>query len=112
MRMQFVVRFDYVAIVPWVRRMDGGIRAIAGPDTLLLRTPLPLRGENLTTVAEFTVAEGQRIPFELTWYPSHQPMPDALDAEEAIRHTQAWWEEWSTRCTYEGPWRDAVVRSL
>jgi GH15 family glucan-1,4-alpha-glucosidase len=112
MRMQFVVRFDYGAIVPWVRRMDGGIRAIAGPDTLLLRTPLPLRGENLTTVAEFTVAEGQRIPFELTWYPSHQPMPDALDAEEAIRHTQAWWEEWSARCTYEGPWRDAVVRSL
>jgi GH15 family glucan-1,4-alpha-glucosidase len=112
MRMQLVVRFDYGSIVPWVRRMDGGIRAIAGPDALLLRTPVPLHGENMTTVAEFTVAEGQRIPFELTWYPSHQPMPDAVDVEAAIRHTQAWWETWSARCTYEGPWRDAVVRSL
>ncbi len=112
MRMQLVIRFDYGSIVPWVRRMDGGIRAIAGPDTLLLRTPVPLRGENLTTVAEFTVAEGERIPFELTWFPSHQAMPGALDVEEVMRQTQTWWEEWSARCTYEGPWRGAVVRSL
>ena len=112
MRMQFVARFDYGSIVPWVRRMDGGIRAVAGPDTLLLRTPAPLRGEGLTTVAEFSVAEGERVPFELTWHPSHQPMPSALDAEAAVDHTEAWWTEWSSRCTYRGPWRDAVVRSL
>jgi GH15 family glucan-1,4-alpha-glucosidase len=112
MRMQLVIRLDYGSIVPWVRRMDGGIRAIAGPDTILLRTPVPLHGENLTTVAEFSVAEGQRIPFELTWHPSHEPMPAALDAEAAMSHTEAWWTEWSSRCTYRGPWRDAVVRSL
>jgi GH15 family glucan-1,4-alpha-glucosidase len=110
--MQLVIRFDYGSIVPWVRRVDGGIRAVAGPDTLLLRTPASLHGENLTTVAEFSVAEGQRMPFELTWHPSHQPMPSALDAEAAVDHTEAWWTEWSSRCTYRGPWRDAVVRSL
>jgi GH15 family glucan-1,4-alpha-glucosidase len=112
MRMQLVIRFDYGSIVPWVRRMDGGIRAIAGPDTILLRTPARLRGEDLTTVAEFTVAEGERIPFELTWHPSHQPMPGALDAEAAVSHTEAWWMEWSSRCRYRGPWREAVIRSL
>jgi GH15 family glucan-1,4-alpha-glucosidase len=112
MRMQLVVRFDYGSIVPWVRRVDGGIRAVAGPDTLVLRTPVPLRGEGLTTVAEFTVTEGQRVPFELTWHPSHEPMPSALDAEAAVDHTEAWWTEWSSRCTYRGPWREAVVRSL
>jgi GH15 family glucan-1,4-alpha-glucosidase len=112
MRMQLVIRFDYGSIVPWVRRMDGGIRAIAGPDTILLRTPVELRGEGLTTVAEFTVAEGERVPFELTWHRSHRPRPDALDAETAISHTEGWWTEWASRCRYRGPWRDAVVRSL
>jgi GH15 family glucan-1,4-alpha-glucosidase len=112
MRMQLVVRYDYGSIVPWVRRMDGGIRAVAGPDTLLLRTPVALHGEDLTTVAEFSVAEGERVPFELTWHPSHQPMPGAVDVETAVSHTEGWWTEWASRCRYRGPWRDAVIRSL
>ncbi|HEV8676201.1 MAG TPA: glycoside hydrolase family 15 protein [Methylomirabilota bacterium] len=112
MRMQLVIRFDYGVVVPWVRRMDGGIRAVAGPDTLILRTPVELRGRDLTTVAEFTVSEGQRIPFVLTWCPSHAPIPEPIDAEAALAETQRWWEAWSARCTYEGPWREPVVRSL
>jgi GH15 family glucan-1,4-alpha-glucosidase len=112
MRMELIIRFDYGSIVPWVRRLDGGIWAVAGPDALRVQTPVPLRGENLTTVADFTVAEGERIPFALTWYPSHRAAPPRIDAEEGIRRTEAWWREWVGRCTYDGEWRDAVVRSL
>lgn len=112
MRMQLIIRFDYGAIVPWVRRLDGGLRAVAGPDTLLLRTPVALRGEGFTTVAEFTVHEGQQVPFDLTWCQSHDSTPPELDVPETIRHTEAWWQEWTSRCTYDGPWREAVVRSL
>jgi GH15 family glucan-1,4-alpha-glucosidase len=112
-RMELVIRFDYGSIVPWVRRMDGDARlAIAGPDALCFRTPVDVRGENLRTVAEFDVAEGDRIPFVLTWFPSHHPAPDAIDAEQALRDTDVFWTEWSARCTYDGEWRDAVVRSL
>ncbi|MGH7268487.1 MAG: glycoside hydrolase family 15 protein, partial [Candidatus Rokuibacteriota bacterium] len=111
-RMQLIVRFDYGAIVPWVRRLERGMRAVAGPDTLLLRTDVPLRGEGLTTVAEFTVREGQRVSFDLTWCRSHDATPPELNVPEAIDHTEAWWREWASRCTYEGPWQEAVVRSL
>jgi GH15 family glucan-1,4-alpha-glucosidase len=113
MRMQLVIRFDYGAIVPWVRRLDdGGIRAVAGPDTLLLRGDVEVRGEGLTTVADFTVAEGQQVGFDLTWYPSHLALPARRDPGVAVRETTEWWEAWAARCSYEGPWRDAVVRSL
>jgi GH15 family glucan-1,4-alpha-glucosidase len=112
MRMQLVVRFDYGVIVPWVRRTTDGIRAVAGPDALHLRTDVALRGENLTTVADFTVTEGQRVPFTLTWCPSGAPPPTARDPEAAIRETVEFWEEWAARCRYQGEWRDAVVRSL
>ncbi len=78
MRMHLVIRFDYGSVVPWVRRTDRGIRAIAGPDQVELQTSVDLRGEGLTTVADFTVAEGQRVPFVLQWQPSqeepHQPV--------------------------------------
>jgi GH15 family glucan-1,4-alpha-glucosidase len=112
MRLHLVIRFDYGSIVPWVRRVERGIRAIAGPDTLLLRCDVALRGEDLTTVADFAVAAGQQIGFDLTWYPSHEPSPGDVDVALAIRETVDWWQAWSGRCRYEGPWRDAVVRSL
>jgi GH15 family glucan-1,4-alpha-glucosidase len=112
-RMELIIRFDYGDIVPWVKRIDGGARvAIAGPDGLCLRTPVEVRGENFTTVAEFVVAKGDRIPFVLTWFPSHTPVPDEIDPEQALRDTESFWIEWSSRCEYEGEWRDAVIRSL
>src|SRR4051794_11558350 len=68
MRMELVVRFDYGSIVPWVTHTDAGLHLVAGPDALVLRTPVETRGEHLTTVAEFEVAEGDRVPFVLTWH--------------------------------------------
>jgi GH15 family glucan-1,4-alpha-glucosidase len=112
MRMQLIIRFDYGTVVPWVRHTEEGIRALAGPDTLLLRTDVDVQGRDLTTVAEFGVAEGQRLPFILTWHPTFEPAPAPVDAETAIAETTRWWAEWSARCTYDGPWREAVVRSL
>jgi GH15 family glucan-1,4-alpha-glucosidase len=112
MRMELVIRFDYGSIVPWVRRIDGGIRAVAGPDTVVLRSPVSMHGENLRTVAEFEVGEGERLPFVLGWHASHEPPPHAADAEALLRSTEAWWRDWSARCRYEGPWKEAVVRSL
>jgi GH15 family glucan-1,4-alpha-glucosidase len=112
MRMELVIRFDYGSFVPWVRRVKRGMRAIAGPDALLLHTPVQLRGEDLKTVAEFTVAEGEQVPFTLMWYPSHEDEPAPIDAAKTVRQTEGWWTRWADRCTYEGPWRDAVMRSL
>jgi GH15 family glucan-1,4-alpha-glucosidase len=112
MRMQLIMRFDYGSIVPWVRRVEGGIRAIAGPDTVDLQTPVRLEGQNFHTEAEFVLSEGERVPFLLTWHPSHQAAPPNLDPEGLLTHAEGWWREWSGRCTYEGGWRDAVLRSL
>ncbi len=112
MRMDLVVRFDYGFTTPWVQRIDHTLRAIAGPDALILQTPVRTRGEDLTTVAEFTVGEGEQIPFCLTWYPSYQEPPPRRDVTEQLRVTEQWWSEWSGRCTYQGPWQEAVVRSL
>jgi len=112
MRMQLVIRFDYGSIVPWVRHIEGGIFAVAGPDTLILRTPVELVGENLTTVAEFTVSAGEKVPFVATWYPSHKYPPAKIDAEQLVKFAEDWWGDWSSRCTYSGLYRDAVMRSL
>jgi GH15 family glucan-1,4-alpha-glucosidase len=112
MRMELIMRLDYGSIVPWVRRTEHGIRAIGGPDALELYSHVELRGEQLTTVADFTVAAGQRVPFVLVWHPSHRPPPPPIDPEEALCQTEHWWQAWSQRCTYEGPWREAVMRSL
>lgn len=112
MRMQLVLRFDYGSIVPWVRRTEGGLSAVAGPDTVLVESPVELRGEDLTTIAEFTVGEGEEIPFVLRWRPSHEPVPPSIDAKEAIEFTEQWWSQWTGRCRYTGRWRDNVVRSL
>lgn len=112
MRMELVIRLDYGSVVPWVRRSARGLRAVAGPDALALTTDLPLRGEGLTTVADFTVAAGERRALTLAWHPSHLPAPDPVEAEAAVRETEAWWRRWAGRCTYDGPDRDAVLRSL
>jgi GH15 family glucan-1,4-alpha-glucosidase len=112
MRLELVVRFDYGSVVPWVRRIHRGIRAIAGPDTLFLRTPVELHGENLHTVAEFSVGEGDRVPFDLTWSQTWDPDPREKDADSTLEGTLSWWHEWSSRCTYDGPYREAVMSSL
>jgi GH15 family glucan-1,4-alpha-glucosidase len=88
MRSELVIRFDYGHIVPWVRRVDKSRVAVAGPDALCFRTPVKVRGENLRTVSEFTLAAGERIPFILTWFPSHQQLPDEVDPEQALADTE------------------------
>src|SRR5262245_37408131 len=112
MATELVIRFDYGKVVPWVRRQDRGIVAIAGPENLRLRSDVPLHGRGFTTAAEFSVGEGEEAGFVLTWYPSTAPEPADTDARAALDATQGWWDEWAARCTYEGEWRDAVVRSL
>ncbi len=112
MNLELVLRFDYGSVVPWVHRIERGIHAIAGPDMVRLLTDVPLHGENMKTAAEFTVAEGQKISFNLTWFPSNARANAPLNIDTAIETTERWWNEWSGRCSYQGPWRDAVVRSL
>jgi GH15 family glucan-1,4-alpha-glucosidase len=112
MKMELALRFDYGEIVPWVTRLDDGIRAVAGPDQVLLRTKAPLTGEDMKTVSEFTVKEGETVEFVMTYSRSHLHMAHAIDAAEALAHTQTFWENWARGCTYEGPYRDAVERSL
>jgi GH15 family glucan-1,4-alpha-glucosidase len=112
MRVELVIRLDYGSRVPWVRRREDGLEAIGGASALHLRTPVELRGQDFTTVAEFTVEAGQRVPFTLTWHPSYETAPPASDPEASLRETEAWWRDWSARCTYQGPWREPVVRSL
>jgi GH15 family glucan-1,4-alpha-glucosidase len=110
---ELVIRFGYGAIVPWVTRLqDGTLRAVAGPDMLLLRTPVHLRGENLRTVAEFAVGAGETVPFVLTHAPSHLPVPDPLNPKPILKATEAFWTEWSAKCAPTGPWSDIVCRSL
>ncbi len=132
MRMDLTLRFDYGASVPWVSRVleatgatadgpcraddtlgpDCVLRAVAGPNMTTLRTPAPLRGENLSTVADFSVSEGEAMPFVLTHSPSHLPLPDSIDAIEAQVDIEARWRAWSGRCQGAGEWTEAVLRSL
>ena len=112
MSMELVMRLDYGSILPWVRRIGGALTAVGGPDALCLRTPAPIQGRGMTTVAEFTVGAGERIPFVLAWYPSHEPPPPPIDVMTTLTDTETWWRSWSASCTYEGPWREAVLRSL
>jgi GH15 family glucan-1,4-alpha-glucosidase len=112
MRMELVIRFDYGKIVPWVRQRDGCLWAVAGPDALVLKSAVPTRGEGLTTVAEFEVAAGDRVPFVLTWHPAHVEAPPGVEAASAIEETDAWWREWSGRYRPRGAWGDPVERSL
>jgi GH15 family glucan-1,4-alpha-glucosidase len=114
MRMELIIRFDYGQIVPWVRtrKRYEGLEAIAGPDALILRTPIQTYGKDLTTVAEFTVAKGDRLPFVLTWFASHTEPPRKINPEHALRDTEKYWSDWARQFQSKGEWRDAVVRSL
>jgi GH15 family glucan-1,4-alpha-glucosidase len=106
------LRFGYGAVTPWACKMNGGIRAIAGPDSIWLRTPLNLTGRDMSHQATFTVSVGERVPFVLTYQPSHLDEPPRADARECLEQTRKFWDEWVSRCTYHGAYRDAVVRSL
>ena len=112
MQMELIIRFDYGRTIPWVRTGHGGLEAIAGPNGLILRTPVKTRGEDLTTVAEFTVKKGERVPFVLTWFASHSQPPKKVTPDHALRDTERYWKKWAKRCHRKTPWHDAVVRSL
>jgi GH15 family glucan-1,4-alpha-glucosidase len=112
MRMELRLRFDYGHIVPWVRRQGELLSGVAGPDAVWLDTPVALRGEHLSTVAEFEVAAGDRVPFVLTYHPSHQRRPAGRDAGREIEATERFWTDWVGQGDYAGQWAEAVTRSL
>jgi GH15 family glucan-1,4-alpha-glucosidase len=114
MRSSLMLRFDYGAVVPWMRREDGHRVAVAGPDAVWLRSDPPVRtwGKDFRTHSEFTVAAGEKVAFVLTWHPSHQQRPPLVDPYEALRCSLDDWQQWAKRCRYQGPHRDMVVRSL
>ena len=113
MRTELVLRFDYGSVVPWVSRLpDSTLRAIAGPDMVVVHTPVSLRGEDLKTVATFEVEAGTTVPIVLTHGPSHLPPPRAINPEESLAATERFWVDWTERCRTQGEWSDAVTRSL
>jgi len=113
MRTEFILRFDYGSLVPWVTRMeDGSLLAVSGPDMVVLRTPVQLRGKDFTTIGDFTVSAGQTIPFVLTYSASHLSPPEPLDAQKALVDAEKFWRHWISRCTSAGKWSADVRRSL
>ena len=102
----------YGSIVPWVRRANGTLFATAGPDTLELHTPVPTRGEHMTSRADFEVGIGERVPFMLNYRPSYTPAQEPIDADETLASTEQNWLAWSQRCRYRGRWQAPVLRSL
>jgi len=113
MRMELSIRFGYGLTVPWVVSLpDGRLRAVAGPDQLILHTPVAHRGEDLKTIAEFQIHEGEEIPFALTWAESFRPAPESPDVKTGIAGIQREWQEWSERCTVTGEYAEPVKRSL
>ncbi len=112
MEVDLVLRFDYGRTVPWVRKQDHTLTAIAGPDGICIHGDVPLRGEGLTSTALFTLRPGERRSMVLTWFPSHQPLPAPADAAQALAEADSWWCVWSSRGRYQGPHRDAVMTSL
>jgi GH15 family glucan-1,4-alpha-glucosidase len=113
MRTELIMRFDYGRGIPWVRQHFGGPHAVAGPNALQFVTPVELRGTpELTTVGEFTVAAGETVPFTMSWYPSHHRGFRYRDPHERLLATETQWHDWSSHCSLQGHWRDAIVRSL
>jgi GH15 family glucan-1,4-alpha-glucosidase len=109
---ELVIRFDYGSAVPWVTRVDGALVAIAGPNALRIDTPADLRGEEMTTVGEVVVSPGDRVPFVLSWFPSHEHVPEPVDAGDALGRTESFWAEWSGACEYDGDWAEPVRTSI
>ncbi|WP_128927449.1 glycoside hydrolase family 15 protein [Bradyrhizobium guangxiense] len=112
MQMELVIRFGFGTDIPWVRRIDHSLMAIAGQDMTVLRTPVETRGEDLTTVADFEVSAGETVPFVLTYGPSHLEPPKPIDPEVALEETETFWRDWCGHCTRDGDYRDLVMRSL
>jgi GH15 family glucan-1,4-alpha-glucosidase len=110
MRLQLNPRFDYGRLIPLVNRVSGGVVALAGADALLLRTSVDLDVSDASISADFTVSEGDQAWFQLVWFPSHEEVPDRAVSD--VSRTEDWWRDWSGRCTYQGPYREAVLRSL
>jgi GH15 family glucan-1,4-alpha-glucosidase len=112
LQMELKLRFDYGRTVPWVTRIEDGVRAVAGPNLAILHSSVPVHGENLTTVSEFTVSKGERAWFTLTHGQSYEQDPDTINAEQALTDAQNFWVSWSGRLNYQGKYRDVVERSL
>ena len=112
MRSELIVRFDSGRIVPWVRRVDDARVAIAGPDALCFRTTATTYGVEMTTVSEFSVVPGQRVPFVLTWYPSHEQIPEAIDPEQALDDAEEFWLSWTGLCDHRGDYHEEIHQSL
>jgi GH15 family glucan-1,4-alpha-glucosidase len=116
MAMELRLRMDYGNIVPWVRQVEAGMHAVAGPDSVWLDTPVPLYGQDFTTRAEFEVAAGERVPFVLTYAKSFEPRPAPVEAEPALAETESFWSDWLQDFDYHGhgnpEWTEAVRRSL
>jgi GH15 family glucan-1,4-alpha-glucosidase len=113
MRTELVMRFDYGSVIPWVRRIDDAtLVALGGPDGLVLRTPVDLEPEGMTHAAEFIVRAGERVPFALTWFPSHEHRPRAINPEQALADTEEFWRDWTNDCAYDGAYPKAVRTSL
>ncbi|MFG1810227.1 glycoside hydrolase family 15 protein [Streptomyces sp. NPDC049040] len=113
-RSELALRFDYGSVMPWMRRADHHRVAVAGPDAVWLRTepPLPMYGKDMRTYSDFTVAAGERVGFVLTWHASHAGRPRLVDPFTALEQSLEDWEKWSARCSYDGPYRSAVLRSM
>jgi GH15 family glucan-1,4-alpha-glucosidase len=112
MELELIVRFDYGRRIPWVRRTGRGLEFVAGPDTLRLRSAIDLQARAFTHSGAFEVSRGEKVPFVLTWSPSFEHAPGFTDPLPALEKTERWWSDWSGKCTYSGPWHEAVVRSL
>ncbi len=113
MRTELIIRFDYGSLVPWVTsREDRTLCAVSGPDMVVLRTPVPLRGKDRKTVGEFTVSAGDTVPFVLTYGPSHVHLPARIDPMTALADTEAFWRDWSSRFEGADEWSEPVLRSL
>jgi GH15 family glucan-1,4-alpha-glucosidase len=112
MRGELVIRFDYGHIVPWVRRIDEALVAIAGPDALCLWSPVETHGEGMTTVSEFALDPGERVGLVLTWYPSHKPLPEWTDPEQALSDTESYWLDWTEHFPPPGDYHETINESL